>query len=65
MKYINLKVNDCTDCPYMDLFWHDDADGWCCKSEREIECVKEIPNWCELDDYLTERECRCGGGCGK
>ena len=60
-KYINLKINACSDpCPWLDSFGHDDADGWCCKSERELDSVKVIPNWCELDDYVTEREDRRG-----
>ena len=60
MRYISVKITSCDDdCPYMDLFWHDDADGWCCKSEREIDSVKSLPDWCELDKYETERECRC------
>jgi len=65
MKFLNLKVNDCTDCPYMDIDFHNTEDGWCCKSEDDIVNIYVIPDWCELDGFETERECRCGGGCGK
>ena len=66
MKYINLKINSCDQpCPYMDVGFHNEAEGWCCKSENEIDDVTVIPDFCELDAYENERECRCGGGCGK
>ncbi len=50
MKIVNELVNRCADCPFCDGFWHDDASGWCCKSERELDDLGIIAGWCELDD---------------
>jgi hypothetical protein len=50
MKRVNAEVDSCFACPYCDGFWHDDASGWCCKSEREIDDLHIIAEWCELDD---------------
>jgi len=59
MKYLSLKIKSCADeCPYMDEFYWPDADGWCVKYDNEIPDRNVIPDFCKLDDYLTERECR-------
>jgi len=50
MKVLNLEIERCADCPYMDDFWHDDAEGWCCKDEREIDTAAVVPDWCGLDE---------------
>ena len=40
-KVVHEIVNRCADCPWMDDFWHDDAAGWCCKFERELDDLGE------------------------
>ena len=56
MKRLELDINRCADCPYMDHFWHDDADGWCCKDEREIDDVSVLPDFCNLPDKEDKRD---------
>ena len=65
MKHLNLEITDCTDCPYMDTFYFEYSDAWCCKTEEDIENVKVIPSWCPLPSTKDEREHRCGGNCGE
>lgn len=50
MKVLNIEINRCADCPYMDAFWHDDAEGWCCKDEIEVDNVSVLPEFCSLPD---------------
>ena len=50
MKQISVTVSTCFECPYCDGFWHNDEEGLCCKSEREVDDINALPDWCELDD---------------
>lgn len=44
-----LTISRCEQCRFT---CPDDDNPWCFKSERRIDNLLEIPEWCELEDFI-------------
>jgi len=56
MKRLELDIEKCYDCPYLDRAWDDGAnyEHWCLKAERDVQFkdADTLPGWCPLEEVV-------------